>query len=112
MAQMYGNQSEYLQKRIVNYKTITIVVIGLFFVIIFYILEHYRELSSYKGFWIVFLIIIPLVFLLNFIGNRSLDKSFSYSQGQRGEGTIWYELKALPAQRAAKLDAVDAISSV
>lgn len=93
---MYGKKSEYLQKKIVNYKTISIVAFGLLCVIIFYILEHVRELVSYKGFWIIFLIIIPLILLLNFIENKSFKKSSSYSQGQRGEGTIWYELKALP----------------
>ena len=92
---MYGKQSEYLQKKIFNHRTIAIVVSGLFFIIVFYILEHFREIISPKGYLIV-LPLIPLVVLLNFLGNRSLDKSSSYSRGQRGEGAIWYELKALP----------------
>ncbi len=93
---MYGKKSDYLQNKIISYKSITIVVIGLFFIIIFYILEHFFELASYKGLLVIVLIIIPLVLLLNFIGNKSLLKSFNYSQGKRGEENIWYVLKKLP----------------
>ena len=96
MSQMYGKKSDYLQNKIISYKSITIVVIGLFFIIIFYILEHFFELASYKGLLVIVLIIIPLVLLLNFIGNKSLLKSFNYSQGKRGEENIWYVLKKLP----------------
>jgi hypothetical protein len=94
MAQMYGKASEYLQKKISNYRTVAFIVSGLFFVIVFYILEHFREIISPKGYLLV-IPLVPLVILLNFIGNKSLDKSSSYSRGKQGEGTIWYELKSL-----------------
>ena len=92
---MYGRQSEYLQKKIINYRTVAFIVSGLFFVIVFYILEHFREIISPQGYLLV-IPLVPLVILLNFIGNKSLDKSSSYSRGKRGEGTIWYELRSLP----------------
>lgn len=95
MARLYGKQSEYLQKKLAKHELIALVVLGLLFVIMFYMLEHFRELSTFRGSLILLLIIIPLFLLFYIIGNKSLDKSSSYRQGKRGEGAIWYELKTL-----------------
>lgn len=98
MAQMHGKQSEYVVKKSTWHKTVAFIVLGLMIILLTLMVEHIKSLMTNKGIFITYVLILPLVAIFYFIGNKSLDKYTQYNKGNKGEGSIYFELQKLPTE--------------